>query len=101
VRHAGGACAHGARSAGVRCAAPGTIAAAHAPPRPVKRAQPQSARTFILITLPSLLGLKPRSDVCIAFSTSSSADLSYTLIMSVSASGVVTLARDCSGVGAP
>ena len=53
------------------------------------------------MTEPSLFGVIPMSDSKSAFSTSPSADLSYTSITSCEAVGAVTLASWLSGVGAP
>ena len=53
------------------------------------------------MTLPSLVGLTPRSESRIAFSISPIADLSYGVIRMMRASGVWKDASCCSGVGAP
>ena len=55
----------------------------------------------ILITVPSLAGVIPRSEAKIACSMSSKVDLSYGVTIKTRASGILTLDICVSGVGTP
>lgn len=56
---------------------------------------------LILISLPSLLGVRLRSEAMMAFSISCIADMSYGCTTSKVDSGAETPAKDFSGVAAP